>query len=81
MALEKMLGRYLCLITGGRDPPLHNVGLNIFAETLNNVGHPTRCPQPLDSVRLMVSYIALCLHNDFFYAHIVRGGGVPATCV
>ena len=26
---------------------------------------PTRCPQPLNSVRLMVSYIVQCLHNDF----------------
>ena len=51
------------LIIGGRDPPpLHNVGLkNILVETLNNVGHPTRCPQPLNSVRLMVSYIIQCL--------------------
>ena len=42
-------------------PPLHNVGINkVVVETLNNVVHPTRCPQPLNSVRLMVSYIAQC---------------------
>ena len=53
---------------------------NILVETLNNVGHPTRCPQPLNSVRLMVSYIVQCLHNDFFKPTLCKGG-VPATCV
>ena len=39
-------------------PPFHNVGFKkLLVETLNSVGHPTRCPQPLNSVRLMVSYI------------------------
>ena len=61
-------------------PPLHNVGFKkILVETLNNVGHPTRCPQPLNSVRLMVSYIVQCLHKYFFSSpHIVQGR-VPAT--
>ena len=61
-------------------PPLNNVGLkNVLVETLNNVGHPTRCPQPPNSVRLMVSYIVQCLHNDFFKPTLCKGG-VPATC-
>ena len=60
--------------------PLHIVGLkNILVETLHNVGHPTRCPKPLNSVRLMVPYIVQCLHNDFFKPALCRGG-VPATC-
>ena len=47
-------------------PPLHNVGFRkIIVETLNSVGHPTRCPQPLNSVRQKVSYIVQCLRNDF----------------
>ena len=60
---------------------MHNVGFKkILVETLNNVGHPTRCPQPLNSVRLMVSYIVRCLHNDFFKPTLCKGG-VPVTCV
>ena len=63
-------------------PPLQNVSFKkVIVDTLNNVGPLTRCPQPLNSVRLMVSYIAQCLHNDFFEAHSVQGGGVLATCV
>ena len=59
-------------------PPLHNVGFkNILVETLNNVGHPTRCPQSLNSVRLMVSYIVQCLHNYWFKPTLCNGG-VPA---
>ena len=50
--------------TGGRDPPSAHCGLQkILLETLNNVGQRTRCPQPLNSVRLMVSYIVQCLHK------------------
>ena len=62
-------------------PPLHNVGFKKnIAETLNNVGHPTRCLQPLNSVRLMVSYIVQCLDNIFLSPHCARGGRA-ATCV
>ena len=62
-------------------PPLHNVGFQkILVETFNNVGHPTRCPQPLNSVRQTVSYIVQCLHHDFLKPTLCRGG-VPATCV
>ena len=57
-------------------PPLHNVSFKkTLVETLNNVGHPTRCPQPLNSVRLMVSYIVQRLHNYFFKPTLCRGGG------
>ena len=53
-------------------PPLHNVGINkVVVETLNNVVHPTRCPQPLNSVRLMVP--------EFLKPTLCKGG-VPATC-
>ena len=62
-------------------PPLNNGGLkNILVEMLNNVGHPTRCPQPPNSVRLPVSYIVQCLHNDVFKATLCKGG-VTATCL
>ena len=58
--------------------PLHIVGLkNILVETLHNVGHPTMCPKPLNSVRLMVPYIVQCLHNDFFKPTLCRGGSRP----
>ena len=62
------------MYTDGRDPPLHNVSFkNILVETLNNVGHPTRCPQSLNSVRLMVH----CSMSPqlFFEAHIWQRGG------
>ena len=62
--------------TGGRDPPLAQVGFrNILVETLNNVRHP--CPQPLSSVRLLVSYMVQCLHNVFLSPHCARGGSRP----
>ena len=62
-------------------PPLHNVGFKkSVVETLNNAGHPTRCPQPLNSVRLMVSYIVQCLHNYCFKPTLCKEE-VPATCV
>ena len=61
-------------------PPLPNVGFkNILVETFNNIGHPTRCPQPLNSVRLMMSFIVQGLHNVFFKPTLCKGG-VPATC-
>ena len=53
---------------------------NILVEILNNVGHPTRCPQSLNSVLLTVSYIVQCLHNYFLKPTLCEGG-VPATCV
>ena len=68
------------ITAGGRDLPLAQSGLQkILVETLNNVGHLTRCPQPLNSVRQMVSsYIVQCLHNEFFKPILCKGG-VRAT--
>ena len=62
-------------------PPPHNGGFKkVIVETLNNVGHPTRCPQPLNSVRLMVSHIVQCLHSDFFKPTLCKGGGPDHLC-
>ena len=59
---------------------MHNVAFKkILVETLCNVRRPTRCPQPLHSVRLMVSYTVQCLRNDFFKPTLCKGG-IPATC-
>ena len=60
-------------------PPFDNVGFrNILVGTLNNVGHPTRRPHYLNSIRVMVSYIVQCLHNVYFKLTL-RKRGVPPT--
>ena len=62
-------------------PPPHNGGFKkVIVETLNNVGHPTRCPQPLNSVRQMVSYIVQCLRNVFFKPTLCKKGGPGHLC-
>ena len=62
-------------------PPFHNVSIKkILVETLNNVRHPTRCPQPLNSVRQMVSYIVQCLRNVFFKPTLCKKGGPGHLC-
>ena len=58
----------------GRTPPCTIGALKIIVETLNNVGHPTRCPQHLNSVRLMMSYSGQCPHNVVLSPHCERGG-------
>lgn len=60
-------------------PSLHSVAvktLHILVETLPNVAHPTRCRQPLNSARLLASYI---VYKEFFTLILCMRGG-PATC-
>ena len=63
----------------GSPPPCTMWTFKNSCGDMNNVGHPTRCPQPLNSVSPVVSYVVQCLQKDFFKAHSVQGG-VPATC-
>ena len=65
------------LFTGGRHPPPGTIWAlkKILVETLNNVGHPTRRPQPVNSVRLMVSCVVQRLRNDFLKPTLYKGGG------
>ena len=69
---ERALWRRLLATQVAGTPRLHKVDLKkILVQTLNDVGHPTRCPQPLNSVRLMVP--------EFLKPTLCKGG-VPATC-
>ena len=59
-----------CPYRGPGPSPFHNVGFKqILMETSNNLGYPTRCPQPLNSVRLliMVSYNTLVSASTMFF--------------
>lgn len=61
-------------------PPLAHCGRKrIPVDTLDNVAKPTRCRQPLNSIRLMVCYIFQNPRNDFLNPPCA-GGGVLATC-
>ena len=60
-------------------PPSHIVGLKIIlVETLNNVGHPTRCPQPIGTPN---GVLHCSMSPQWFFKPALCKGGVPATCV
>lgn len=68
----------------GPEPLLNSVGAHIHVGILNGVVHHQTCVE-LRACRHLVG-LQLYMHcsmspKDVLYAHIVRGGGVPAACV